>query len=83
MLCAIFKTCTPGYTSLTCPGCVRSFRNPGKSGKFSPEIYRTEFPGISGNFFRGFPGIPEIPGNFFGNLGIFPRTRAAEQGTRR
>jgi len=57
-------------------------RKSGKSGKFSPKTCRTEFPGISGNFFRGFLGIPEIPGNFSGNLGVFPRTRAAEQGTR-
>jgi len=42
-----------------------------------------EFPGISRKFFRGFPGIPEIRGNFSGNLGVFPRTRAAEQGTHR
>ena len=56
--------------------------NSGKSGKFSGKTCRTEFPGISGNFFRGFPGIPEIPGNFSGNLGGFSRTRAAEQGTR-
>ena len=57
--------------------------NSGKLGKISPKTCRTEFPGISGNFFRGFPGIPEIPGNFSGNLGVFSRTRAAEQGTRR
>jgi len=62
--------------------CLRNFRNPGKSGKFSPKTCRTKFPGISGNIFRGFPGIPEIPGNFSGNLGVFLRTRAVEQCTR-
>ena len=54
----------------------------GKFGKFSEKTRRMEFPGISGNVFRGFPGIPKILGNFSGNLGIFPKTRAGEQSTR-
>ena len=66
--------------------CMSVHQNPRKlekSGKFSEKTRRTEFPGISGNFFRGFLGIPEIPGNFSENLGVFLRTRAAEQDTRR
>ena len=59
------------------------FKNSGKSGKFSPKTCRTEFPGISGNFFRGFLGIPEISREFFRKFGVFPRTRAAEQDTHR
>jgi len=51
---------------------IKRNENPGKSGKISPETRRTEFPEISGNFFRGFPGIPEIRGNFSGNSGVFP-----------
>jgi hypothetical protein len=54
------------YSSVTCD------ENRGNSGKFSPKPCRTEFPGISGNFFRGFPGISEILGNFSGNSGVFP-----------
>jgi hypothetical protein len=57
--------CDTVYTS------IKWDENPGKSGKFSPKPWRTEFPGISGNFFRGFPGIPEISGNFSGNSGFF------------
>jgi hypothetical protein len=58
--------CGTVYTS------VKRDENPGKSGKFSPKTCRTKFPGISGNFFRGFPGISEILGNFSGNSGFFP-----------
>jgi len=50
---------------------VKRYENPGKSGKISPKTRRTEFPEISGNFFRGFPGIPEIRGNFSRNSGVF------------
>jgi hypothetical protein len=70
--------CIPG----TVPVVRANSGNSGKSGKVSPKIHRTEFPGISGNFFREFPGIPEIPGNFSGNLEVFPKTRTAEQCTR-
>jgi len=48
-----------------------NFRNSGNSGKFSPKTCRTEFREFPGNFFRGFLGIPEIPGNFSGNFGGF------------
>jgi len=57
--------CGTGYAS------AKRGANPGKSGKISPKTRRTEFPEISGNFFRGFPGIPEIRGNFSGNSGVF------------
>jgi hypothetical protein len=58
--------CGTGYTM------VNRGENLGKSGKFSPKTCRTEFPGISGNFFRGFPGILEIPGTFPEIWGFFP-----------
>ena len=57
---------------------------PENPGNFPKKNRREKIPGNSGNsgnVFRGFPGIPEIPGNFSGNLGVFVRTRAAEQGT--
>ena len=76
------------YMCTLCNGMVRSHRNnpyenSGKFRHFFEKTRRTEFPGISGNIFQGFPGIPEIPGNFSGNLGGFSRTRAVEQCTRR
>jgi hypothetical protein len=63
-------------------GVLTFYQKSGKLGKVSEKTRWTEFRRISGNFFRGFPGIPEIRGNFSGNSGVFPRTRAAEQGAR-